>query len=69
VNILLKNQLNPMTNLPAICLLALLVVNPVPLKWFNAVCENTGVQFDYDNQTHHDTVRELLMETFRGREQ
>jgi hypothetical protein len=58
-----------MTNLTALCLCVLLwssCPEPVPRKLFDAVSENTGVAFDYDNQTHQDTVRELLRETFRG---
>jgi hypothetical protein len=43
-------------------------LRPVPRKLFDAVSEKTGVAFDYDNQTHQGVVRELLSETFRGRE-
>jgi len=55
-----------MTNLSTICLLALLVLNPVPLKWFNLVCEQTGYAFDYDKQADHDEVWELLREVFKN---
>jgi hypothetical protein len=56
-----------MTNLITTLCLCVILLNPVPRFWFDLVSENTGVQFDYDNQTHQGVVRELLRETFRGR--
>jgi hypothetical protein len=57
-----------MTHLTAICLCVLLWAScpDIPRKLFDAVSENAGVAFDYDNQTHQGVVRELLSETFRG---
>jgi hypothetical protein len=58
-----------MTNLTAICLCVLLWAScpeSVPRKLFDAVSENTGVAFDYDNPEHREIVSGLIKDTAKN---